>query len=83
MTILDFSPSFMQASIVAPHKSPKTQEDKFKEKTEKEAEKAKQKPKVERNLDDYVTIVVDSINKFGDSIHVEHMDSTQKLNYLA
>lgn len=83
MTISNFSPSFAQASIVAPQTPPKTQTDIFKENTKIEAEKAKQKPKEERNLDDYVTIAVDTINKIGDNIPVIYADSPQKLNYLA
>ncbi len=72
-----------QSSIISPKKQPKTQEEIVKEKTAKEAEKAKQKPKEERTVGDYITIGVDTINNVVDSAPVIHATSPQKLNYLA
>lgn len=77
------SPVFaQQASIIAPPKAPKTASEISKEKTEKEAQEAKQKPANERNVGDYITIGMDTINKVMDSAPVVYADSPQKLNYM-
>lgn len=72
-----------QASFVSPPKTPKTQGEIFREKTSKEAEKAKEKSAEERTVGDYLTIGIDTINKVVDNAPVIYASSPQKLNYLA
>ena len=82
--MFSMNPAFCsQKSIVAPRKQPKTQGEILKEQTKKEAEKAKQKPKEEKTIGDYVTIGVDTINNIVDNAPVVYSTSPQKLNYMA
>ena len=83
-TMFSMNPAFCsQKSIVAPRKQPKTQGEIIKEQTKKEAEKAKQKPKEEKTMGDYITVGVDTINNIVDNAPVVYSTSPQKLNYMA
>lgn len=71
------------SSIVSPKKQPKTQEEIIKEKTAREAEKAKQKSKEERTVGDYTAIALDTVHNIADNVPVVYSTSSQKLNYMA
>ena len=62
---------------------PKTEGEILREKTQKEAEIAREKPNNEKNVGDYLTIGLDSINKVVNNVPVVYANSPQKLNYLA
>lgn len=82
MNQINFTPAFKQSNFVAsPPKTHKTQGEVFKEKTEKDAEKAKEKPINERNLGDHIAIGMNTINK-ATEIPVIYADSSNKLNYI-
>jgi len=74
------NPSFMQASIISPPKIHKTQGDIFKEEIKEDARIAKNKPKEERNLNDYLAITIDTLNDIKDNIPVKHLDSGAQLD---
>ena len=63
----------------APRRLP-TQDEIFAEKNRIQAEKAKEKPREERSLDDKIAIVTDTINKVTTNVPVVHANS---INYLS
>ena len=78
------NPSFYsQKSITSHIPMPKTEGEILREKTQKEAEIAREKPNNEKNVGDYLTIGLDSINKVVNNVPVVYANSPQKLNYLA
>ena len=77
MTVQSIS---FRENIVSPPKRVPTQAEIFAEKNRIQAEKAKEKPREERSLDDKIAIVTDTINKVTTNVPVLHANS---INYLS
>ena len=70
------------ASFAPKPKLPKSSSEIMREKTEKDAIKAKNKDASERNIGDYLAIGIDTANKIADSMPVVYA-SSNNLNYNA
>ena len=82
MNQIGFTPAFRQSGyVVSPPKTHKTQGEVFKEKTERDAEKAKEKELKERNLGDHLAIGMDTLSKMSEP-PVVYANSSHKLNYM-
>lgn len=72
-----------KASIISPPTIRKSQADITKEKIAKEAEIARQKAAEKRNVNDYISIGMDTVNKIKDNTPVVYANPSHKLNYMS
>lgn len=77
---MSIQPIQFKSSFAPAPKSIPTEGEIFAEKNRIQAEKAKEKPKEERSLDDKIAIVTDTINKVTKNVPVLHANS---INYLS
>ena len=78
------SPSFCsQGSFVPAPKTPKSSSDVIKEQTHEKAKEAKNKPREEKTVGDYLNIGIDAVNNLADNVPVVYVNTPQKLNYIA